>query len=76
MKVLIIDDNVSDAELVKTILKSTLNLEFVYVEDFEKMKDQFKPGIFSAVVSDYNLSRTLGTDILEYKYQSKCQPQR
>ena len=66
MNILIIDDVASDAELARLALRGMPDLEFMYVADFEKLKNEFKPGIFSAVLSDYNLSGTLGTDILEY----------
>lgn len=66
MKILIIDDISSDAELARIALRSMPDLEFIYVSDFEKLKNEFKPGVFSAVLSDYNLSGALGTDILEY----------
>ncbi len=66
MRILIIDDNISDTELAKLALKGMPKLEFTCVSDLKKFKGIFKPDLFDAVLSDYNLSGALGTDVLEY----------
>ncbi len=66
MKVILIDDNDSDAELAKLALRDLKDIQLVHVRNFANFKKAFNPDRFAAVISDYNLSGALGTDILDY----------
>lgn len=73
MKILFVDDNPADFELAKIALKGMPDLEFVYVEDFENFKKQYSPDKYAAIISDYNLSGELGTDI--FQLVKKAEPE-
>lgn len=72
IKILILEDNKSDAELLLYALKkSDLNFSFEHVvtkEKFEEAIDSFKPDI---ILSDYNLPSLDGIEAFKIK-QLKC----
>lgn len=65
-RILILDDDPSDAELACIALRHLDDIECICVRTFEEFKDKIKEFEFSAVLSDYNLSGILGTDVLEF----------
>jgi PAS domain S-box-containing protein len=65
-RVIILDDNPSDAELAKIALKNLKEVECTLVKTFAEFKTKMSELEFSAVLSDYNLSEFLGTDVLEF----------
>jgi len=69
IRILIIDDNSSDAELARMALMDIKQIECTIVKTFSELKLKMKDLTFSAVLSDYNLSGILGTDILAYVKQ-------
>lgn len=72
MRILIIDDNPFDAELARLALKSMPDLEFDHAEDFAAFKQKYSLNKYAAIISDYNLSGAVGTDI--FLYVQKFEP--
>jgi PAS domain S-box-containing protein len=66
LNILLIDDNASDAELVKIALRGVPNLNLQCVNNLESFKKIFHKKDFSIILSDYNLFGNLGTDVLKY----------
>lgn len=66
IRVLIIDDNSSDAELARIALKNINEIDCCIVKTFDELKFKMQEMEFAAVLSDYNLSDVLGTDVLDY----------
>lgn len=69
MQILIVDDNPADAELNQLALRSMKDLTFDTVESFDQCKEIFGPGKYGAVISDYNLGGSLGSDVLKFVHE-------
>ncbi len=68
--VLIIEDNPADADLIQLELKCFEEFTFDRAVSFNDFKTLYVPAKYSAILSDYNLSGSFGTEILEYVRKS------
>jgi PAS domain S-box-containing protein len=66
MKVLLLDDNISDAELVIVSLRQLKDVQIIHIKSFKDFKAGFTPGVYSAIISDYNLFDGYGDEVLDY----------
>ncbi|MFT5581275.1 MAG: PAS domain S-box-containing protein [Psychromonas sp.] len=65
-KVLVIDDNPSDFELVSIYLKPLKNVKLDYVKNLEEVKNVLVDSNYSVILCDYDLGSITGLEIFEY----------
>lgn len=68
LKVLIVEDNEFDLELIiRELKKSNFDFEYINVFRFEDVKKQISENLPDIIFSDYNLQSFNGIDVLNYR---------
>ena len=65
LKILVIEDNEYDFELIKLQLSNFINTTFVLSSTYEKFKEEFYSSKFDVIFCDYNINGYSGFDILK-----------